>query len=389
MEQPHLSSQLDYLEQKYQQTQASIAKLQQRIETQAYELQEQTHQIQQLEEELAQAKIQLTRLPQIDEQLVRFKDELLQIIEQQHSRHQSTGSDFGNNLMMQQLDNHTQTLNQLRREVQKTQRYDDQISLARAEATRLNKEVSKLQANLDNLNKQLDDRVKPLTYLEEQRRTDTRLLAELQTELSDLHKKTGTGLTKVHLIEQKIPQFAKYEAALDSMREDIRRHREHMDFQVAQRERQLKNWTELAEATEHRMRENESLMEKYAEHYQLNKRALASLQDFQERLQREQHRFGELQRLAEERQRTELEKFRADYGQRWNKQSMELQPQFADLQKSMEALQQRMNELTKLSQTIEDQMNLVLQIIEEDIQARALAATNWQERFEELANGQA
>jgi hypothetical protein len=30
---------------------------------------------------------------------------------------------------------------------------------------------------------------------------------------------------------------------------------------------------------------------------------------------------------------------------------------------------------------------LVLQVIEEDIQARALATANWQKRFEEIANG--
>jgi hypothetical protein len=169
----------------------------------------------------------------------------------------------------------------------------------------------------------------------------------------------------------------------------MRRHREQIDYQVAQRERQLKNWTELANTTERRLKENESLMEKYTEHYQLNKRALASLQDFQENLQREQHRFSELQRLAEERQRAEWEKFMAEYEQRWKKQSRELQPQFTDFQRNIELLQQRHNDLTKLHQAVETQLNLLLQIVEEDIQARASAAANWQERFEQIANGRA
>jgi hypothetical protein len=201
-----------------------------------------------------------------------------------------------------------------------------------------------------------------------------------------MQKKVESSLTKIQLVEQKIPQFAKYEAALESIREDLRRHREHMDYQVAQRERHLKNWTELAETTERRLKENEAAMEKYAEHYQLNKRALASLQDFQERLQNDQHRIRELQRLAEERQRAELEKFQTDYEQRWQK-PMELQPQFIDLQRSIETTQKRTDEITKLHQAMEEQLNLVLQIIEEDIQARAAATTNWQKRFEEIANG--
>ena len=196
-------------------------------------------------------------------------------------------------------------------------------------------------------------------------------------------------MSKLQLVEQKIPQFAKYEVALDGLRQEIRRHREHMDFQAAERERQLKNWTDLAQATEQRMCENEAMLEKYAEHYQVNKRALASLQDFQEQLQREQHRFGELQRLAEERQHAELEKFYADHEQRWQKQTMELQPQLGDFQKSLEAMQHRLDELVKLHQTLDDQMNIVLRIIEEDVEARASAITNWQARLEALANGQA
>jgi hypothetical protein len=169
----------------------------------------------------------------------------------------------------------------------------------------------------------------------------------------------------------------------------MRRHREHLDNQVAYRERQLKNWTDLANTTERRLRENESLMEKYTEHYQLNKRALTSLQDFQESLQREQHRFGELQRLADDRQRAEWEKFSAEYEQRWKKQSRELQPQFTDFQRNIDTLQARLNELTKLHKTVETQLNLLLRIVEEDIQARASAAAGWQERFEQIANGQA
>jgi chromosome segregation ATPase len=224
--------------------------------------------------------------------------------------------------------------------------------------------------------------------VEDQRRADTLRLAELQAEMPNLHKKIESSLTKVQLVEQKIPQFGQYQAALNEVREDIRRHREHMDFQMAQRERVMKDWSDAAASIERRMDEYKGLMEKYAEHYQLNRRALESLQDFQERLQREQHKAAELQRLAEDRQQAEMEKWRAEYEQRWKKQSMEWKPNFADLQKNMDALQKRVDEMVKLSQTVKNQMELILQIIEEDIQNRTLTAQDWQQRFEELANKQ-
>lgn len=189
-------------------------------------------------------------------------------------------------------------------------------------------------------------------------------------------------------MSQQIPQFAKYEAALETIREEIRGYREHMDYQLAQRERQIKDWNATAQEAERRIRAIESAMEKYTEFYQLNKRALSSLQDFQERLQRDQHRFGELQRLAEERQRTETEKFRAEFDQRWQKQSMEMQPQFEDFQRNQGGLQKRIDELTKLQSTVEKQLGLLMQIIEEDVQTRAAAALDWQQRFEQIAEEQ-
>jgi DNA repair exonuclease SbcCD ATPase subunit len=384
MDQPHLSSQLDYFEQKIQESLAATAKLQQKIETQEYVIQEQNRRIQQLEAELTQANTQLDEAAKVDGKLSHLRDEMVQYFERRYTRPEpALGQSSG--LATQQLENQARALNDLRREVAKTDRFDEQVALARTETGRLNQEVSKFQAQIDSLNRKLEERTSPIKLYEEQRRADMRKLTELRAELPELQKKIEATRTRVDLVGQQVPQFAKYEVALDGIREDIRGYREHMDFQLAQRERQIKDWTALAEVTERRIREIETQMEKYTEFYQLNKRALTSLQDFQERLQRDQHRFGELQRLAEDRQRAEIEKFRADFEQRWQKQSMEMQPLFADFQRSKDASQKRIDELAKLHTKLEDELSVVLQIIEEDVQARAIAVAEWQRRFEQIA----
>jgi chromosome segregation ATPase len=387
MEQPHLSSQIEYLEQRHQEDQAKMAELQQQTEAQAYELQKQARRLQSLEEELAEARLTLGRVPQLDERLDRFKDEVLQFIEERYGRRQQ-GSVSPTHPVTVQLETYTKTLGELRRELDRTRRYDEQISLARTELGRLSNTVNAFQASLDKLSKQLDERVQAARYMEEQRNVDARRLGELQADLATLQKKTETGLAKIQTVEQQVAQFSKYEIALEEVREEIRRHREHMDFQAAQRERQMKQWTEMAETQQRRMDEYENLMEKFAEHYQLNKRALASLQDFQERLQREQHQTEELQRLAEERQRTEMEKLQADYGHRWQKQYMEWKTQAEDLQKNVDNLKKRADEMARFNQTIEKQVNLILQLMEDDIQVRITTAQEWQQHFDDLLNGQ-
>ena len=49
----------------------------------------------------------------------------------------------------------------------------------------------------------------------------------------------------------------------------------------------------------------------------------------------------------------------------------------------------RIEEVDKYSKSLEEQVTLLMQIVEEDIQARTIATMSWQQRFEEIAgNGQ-
>jgi len=387
MEPTHLSAQLDYLDRKDQENQRKIAELETQLQNQAYQMEEQAQRMQLLEAELAETRNRLNQLPQLDEQFVRFRTELLEMIESRY-RHRRENIQELSNFVLTQISEQNQALEELRQEVEQTRRYDEQILLARTEVERLTKEADTFQSQTEALARQLEERVQPITYLEEQRRSDARQLAEIRAEIPDLRKKIESNLSKIQLVEQQIPQFGKYELALEEVRDEVRRHRDHMDFQVAQRERQIKDWTKLGEAQERHVAEYENLIEKYTEHYQLNKRALESLQDFQERIQREHHQGLELQRLAEERQRARLEKWQADYEQRWKKQNVEWKPQVADLQKSMEELQKQINQTTKAYQAVTKQLDVIMQVVEEDVHARAIAANEWVQRFEELATSQ-
>jgi chromosome segregation ATPase len=361
-----------------------IARLQQKIEGQEYKLQQQTRRIELLERIVADTQAAAPPPVDVPDLFTRIKTEIMQNIEHQYGRRLREVDPAAN--LAAQVDTHTKTLHQLLRDVEKSQRFDEQITLARTEVERLNRSVSTFQVQIDALNKQLTERSRSATYLEDQRRHDTRHITELQADLPNLNKKIEAAQNKIKLVEQQIPQFGKYEMALEELRNEIRRAREHTDFQLAERERQMKKWSTVAESQEKRLEDYKALMEKYAEHYQLNKRALASLQDFQERLQREQHQALELQRLAEDRQWSNIQRWQNDYEQRWKKQSSEWQPPVTNLQKNIDLQQKQIDRQAKINQTLEQQIELLLQIIEEDILTRTQAATTWQQRFEELAN---
>jgi len=363
------------------------ARLQQRLESQEYHIQEQGRRIEMLESQLAAATERLSHTPDSQDQFLRLKNELLQIIHQQYGRQAAPQAETTASITSQ-LESHTQTLHKLHRELDRLPRFDEQITLARTEVERINRTVNTFQAELDKLAQQLNEKLRSITYLEQQRQNDARHTAELEAELPNLHQKITANLTKIQLVEKQLPQFGKYEVALEELRNEIRQSRERTDFQLAERERQMKKWGEVAETQEKRIEEYKELMEKYAEHYQLNKRALASLQGFQENLQREQHQSQEMQRLSEDRLWSALKNWQADYEQRWKKQSTEWQPKVAELQKSIDQQNKQIQQIIRANDNLERQLETLMQIIEEDIHARTQAAHDWQHRFEQLANQQ-
>jgi chromosome segregation ATPase len=337
-----LTTQLEHLTRQRQADQEKIARLQQQLEVQAA-------QILKLEED-TQSK--LNRPPQFDDE------------------------------------RYVKILNEMRRELDALPRYDQPIALARVEVERLGKEVATFQGELEQLRKKAEQPGQALSYLEDQRREDARRLGEVQLELPKLRQQIEANVNKIQLVERHIPQFGQYQIALDEIRDDIRRYREYMDYQLAERERQLKKWMDIANTQEQGRTKFEEMVKKYEEHYQLNKRALDSLQDFRERLEREYHQSQELQRLAENRLRAEIEKWRVESEHLWKKQSVEWKPHVVDLERELETLEKRVGEVEKFNRVIAKQMDLVLQIIEEDIQTRTVAAHEWQRRFEEIVSNQ-
>jgi thymidylate synthase len=57
------------------------------------------------------------------------------------------------------------------------------------------------------------------------------------------------------------------------------------------------------------------------------------------------------------------------------------------LRKELESLHKQIGEVGKANQAVNEQIDTILQLIEEDIQARATATQAWQYRFEEIASG--
>jgi chromosome segregation ATPase len=385
MEHSQLSQMVTWLDKEHQRDRAELHQLQQRVETLTGEREEQANRISELEAELAALHAHLDRVAQIEGYFERFKHEMNALLEKGETRRQQALRD-SDRVRQVEIDNVTQAMSEIRKEVEKYHRYDEELAAHRADVQRQAETIARLQQQILDTNKDQDERARSIAYLEEQRHQDNKRTAQLQAQTTELLKRMELQISRIQQLEQLPSRIGDLRSSQEEMRQQQNKELERTQFQDAQRERQMKNWLQEAELQRQRMEDHGQQMERYAEQYHRIKKAIEELEEFKEQIQRQQHETAELQRLAENRQRSQLEESQVQEERRWKKHTMEWDHQWSEYDKALAELTERINDIEKRTQSNEKRLQLLLQMAEEDVEMRTIAARDWQMRFEEMVD---
>jgi chromosome segregation ATPase len=385
MEHSQLSQMVTWLDKEHQRDRAELHQLQQRVETLTGEREEQANRISELEAELAALHAHLDRVAQIEGYFERFKHEMNALLEKGETRRQQALRD-SDRVRQVEIDNVTQAMSEIRKEVEKYRRYDEELAAHRADVQRQAETIARLQQQILDTNKDQDERARSIAYLEEQRHQDNKRTAQLQAQTTELLKRMELQISRIQQLEQLPSRIGDLRSSQEEMRQQQNKELERTQFQDAQRERQMKNWLQEAELQRQRMEDHGQQMERYAEQYHRIKKAIEELEEFKEQIQRQQHETAELQRLAENRQRSQLEEWQVQEERRWKQHTMEWDHQWSEYDKALAELTERINDIEKRTQSTEKRLQLLLQMAEEDVEMRTIAARDWQMRFEEMVD---
>jgi chromosome segregation ATPase len=149
------------------------------------------------------------------------------------------------------------------------------------------------------------------------------------------------------------------------LREEVASFVEAQKLKDVERDRQLARWQEEMEEQRTVLAQQQKRLLDFDSHIEDSRRVVAALQGFEESIRREQHQVAELQRLAEERQRKELEDFLAEDEKRWKKQLLawdhqwseqakvnkDLAAQVPPLRKELDGLKNLVRQLWRLQET--------------------------------------
>jgi myosin heavy subunit len=383
MEHSQLSQMVTWLDKQHQRDRTELHQLQQRVEILTKEREEQANHISELEAELTALRAQIDRVAQVEGYFERFKHEMSAQLERSEDRRQQAMRD-SDRVRQVEIDNVSQAINEFRKELERFRRYDEELVAYRTDVQRLGESVARLQQQLLEAIKSQDERARGITYLEEQRHQDNKRTAQLQAQTAELFKKIEAQVSRIQQLEQLPPRLGELKSGMDQIRQVQTKELERVQFQEAQRERQVKAWLQEAELHRQRMEEYGQNMERYAEQHHRIKKAMGELQEFQEQIQRQQHETAELQRLAENRQRSQLEEWQVQEERRWKKHTMEWDHQWSENDKALIQLTEQVTLLEKQTRDNGQRLELLLRMAEEDAHMRAMAVRDWQTRFEEM-----
>jgi len=331
MDTTQLTQMVNWLDEEFRKERAEVTKLQQLVERQMGELTEQARQIRDLEGHLANTRAQLTQFTKLEESLQRLKNEVVLMLDEAGEQRRKEQRE-AERLRLADRETQAKAVSEMRKDLQPLPRYEEELRLREAEDRRLGEMLMVLRHEVTAMSKDFDERARNLSYLSEQRAYDNKRIAGLQEENLTLLKRTEGQESQLTSLADASLRHERHVQELLQFRTTTKR--EQTDWMESQRladqarQREMSEWREEVDAHRSDVSALMGRMQDFNEAAGTARKTLAALDTFKEQLRRDQNQVAELQRLAEERQRKELDEWQAEDEKRWKKHEMQWEHQW-------------------------------------------------------------
>ena len=320
MEINQLASMIEWLDEERRRDKALIATLEERLAQQSESVITMQRRVNTVESD--QAMIKQEALPANKEHdiIEQVRQDMEQMLENAEARRLTAEREAERRLQLQR-ENIQRAVAELSEKADRLERQLANISDLQTEGDRLTSAMRLLNQEVDDLTKKLEGPDRRLSFLEEQRRTDARRLAEIESELPE-YKKSVDGLQpKLSLLEdmsvrneRRIQDFNNVDR---ERRDQIQQFIDQQQLIVQQRDQQLSDLTKRFGVHDEELQKNIERFEVWAQAYREMKRIVDDFNRIGDRLERRIGEASEMQRLSEERFREEWNDWRDEDQKRW------------------------------------------------------------------------
>ena len=378
---------LKWMDEERRKDRASIATLEERLQGQGQQLAQQAAQIQELQTALTGVQAVLSKVTEFEQMVSNFKTELvIQMDNREDTRRKEQAE--SERLRRIEYEGLTDTLNRLEKDMRVLPRYDEDLTTLRAENQRLSEAIQRADVVVADLSKRSDDRLKTITYLEEQRRADNRRITEMEQDVLDLRRKIDALTKKLPLLEETIQrQRVRIDAAVEETKK-YEQSIEELRVSDFQREQKMRQYMDQGEQVARAMDKVRAQTQSFVEQQQELKRALSALEKFRDRIERRQDEMTERQRLADEQMQRRWEEWQAERSKERKKREVIIEERWRQQEQANEDRLKRLDTLRAISELHRAQLDALWESLRTDATGLLKAAQDLYEAMTTPINEQ-
>jgi hypothetical protein len=328
-----LTQMTTWLDEEQRSSKSELTRLRQLVEAQQVELEDQARVIQDFERRMSGLQTQTARATSLEVALQQLKDEVVQMIAQADERRQQEARE-AERVRSIERDNVSQAINELRRDLQRLPRLDEENALRKAEQRRLSESLLDFQQKFTSLSQEVENRLRSLSFIEDGRQQDLKRIARLQQESLEALKRIEQHDSRLQrnedVLQRQERDSNELKALVSQLRTEQREFIEGQLLESEQRKREMTGWIEALEAQAKKMEGFSARIQEFTESFREDRNVVESIERFQEQIRRDQTQVAELQRLSEERQKRQLEEWQEENEKRWRKELLSWEHQWAE-----------------------------------------------------------
>jgi chromosome segregation ATPase len=345
-----LSQMTTWLDEEHRRSKAEFISLQQQVQRLEAELEDQSQVLRSLEERVAGMQSQQITFTRLDAALKELKEDVSHMLAQSDERRQQESRETARVREIER-DNVSRALNEIRSDLQRLSRLDEEMGLRKVEQQRLGESVLAMQQNLNTLSKEVENKLRSVSFLEDGRQQDTKRIARLQQESLEALKRLEQQGSRLQMLEDVMQRQERDTGELKDWVSQLRTsQRDFIEKQLLTSEqfkRQMTEWSEQLDVYTKKMEDFSAKMQTFSDTFREDRQVVDNVERFQEQIRREQAQVAELQRLGEERQRRQLEEWQEENEKRWRKELLRWDHQWGEQAKQNRQTQDTFNDVAE------------------------------------------
>ena len=354
MEQELIEKQLEWLESSRREDKQKISVLEKKISELEAVIEKTNTYIQNLDSEITKTSVRVTKIDAFDDALDAHRKEVKKELTAQETRAKKREN--------YAKEKYEKQLNALNTDVAKVENKIGKIPDPSDKIAKLEKEASKRDITIAELEKELKEDIsayaalpRQIRMLEDERSADRNRLTDVQGEITALRKRIDENRAQydiaVEAQKKTDTRLAELMAEEDKRRERQREFLDEVSRNQLDTEKIFEDWTRRFTAIEERAETLTTALQTYGEIEVSLRKAQSQFDDIIEQITRRIHEITEMQRLGEERFRQEWTTFKSDDQKRWVNYTLTQEEQAKEALRHHDRLNDR---LTTIEETFQD-----------------------------------